>query len=97
MRCDRVLVGDGKFAHRRDGRGRAPKSGKEKALEGVPIVCFDDEEEDVLGIGAISPDHFDALGSGVKEGVGTPLVDGAGLGRVSLCNVKEHCSLLDRV
>ena len=52
------LVGDGKFADRGYGRSSSLKSRKEKLLKGVPIVCFDDEEEDVFGVRPIPTDHF---------------------------------------
>jgi hypothetical protein len=81
---------DGDFADGGDGGGAALEAGKEETLEGVPIICFDNEKEDVLGVGSVPADEFDARGVGVKKGVGAALVYGAGLGGVTLGDVKEH-------
>jgi hypothetical protein len=60
---------DGDFADGGDGGGAALEAGKEESLEGVPIVGFDNEKEDVLGIGSVPADEFDTFSVGVKEGV----------------------------
>jgi hypothetical protein len=61
------LVADGKFTHRSNDRRSASKSGQEKALQGVPIVCLHDKKEDVFRIRPISPDQFHTFGFRIKE------------------------------
>lgn len=61
------LVGDGDFADGGDGGGAAFKAGEEETLERHPIVCFDDEIEDVFGVGAVASNEFYAGGVWVKE------------------------------
>jgi len=49
------------FADGRYDCGRAPESREKEALEGVPIVGFDNKEEDVFRVRAISSNDFDAF------------------------------------
>ena len=42
--------------------GRAPEARQEKALQGVPIVSFNNKEKDMFRVRPISANHFNAFG-----------------------------------
>ena len=43
-------------------RSRTPETWQEKALEGVPVVGFDNKEKNVFRVRPISSNDFDAFG-----------------------------------
>ena len=86
----RLLFWNRNLTDRRNRTCAAFKSREEKFVQRIYIIGFDDEEERMLCVCAISANQLNSGHIGVVEGIRTPLIKWARLWRMNLGDMKQH-------